>query len=53
MLKLKKKCLLYFEKTKSSQRKERKKKKVKGARIYLVPEARWVVIRKASSTFIH
>lgn len=47
MLKLKK-SLLYFEKTKNSQEKERKKKDVKGARIYLVPEARRVVIRNAS-----
>lgn len=48
MLKLKKKSLLYFEKTKNSQEKERKKKEVKGMRIYLVPEARRVVIRNAS-----
>lgn len=47
MLKLKK-SLLYFEKTKNSQEKERKKKDVKGTRIYLVPEARRVVIRNAS-----
>lgn len=48
MLKLKKKSLLYFEKTKNSQEKERKKQEVKGTRIYLVPEARRVVIRNAS-----